>query len=232
MSIRVLSRAAGSLLLASMLPVSAQALEQGDQMFRLGLTTMQPNPGGDDIELELGGGGETGELDMNSDSRPSLAFVHMLRDDVALELMGSLPFEHRLHVDEQGSGDRYSFGTLDMQQFSVSFQYYFDRFGDFRPYAGFGLHRTSFSSERIDRDATQGNTDIVGFSVESTSSWLLQLGVNYSLGGDWFLNADVRHQDMSPDVTMRYEDGAAQDSDDFELELDPLVWTLGVGRKF
>ena len=62
------------------------------------------------------------------------------------------------------------------------------------------------------------------------SSWGLaaNLGVDYMLNEDWFLNASVWYADI--DTTATYKAGSTEYSTD--VQIDPWVFMIGGGYKF
>ena len=57
----------------------------------------------------------------------------------------------------------------------------------------------------------------------------MQAGVDVAINDDWFVNADVKYIDMETEA--HFSDTAAGDAR-INAEVNPLVWSVGVGRRF
>jgi outer membrane protein len=102
-------------------------------------------------------------------------------------------------------------------------QYYFGTAeSDFRPYVGAGINYTVFFDE---------GSKIAGLSdVSLDDSWGLaaNVGMDYMINDDWFLNASVWYADI--DTTAKYNLGGTNYSTD--VDIDPWVFMIGGGYKF
>jgi len=103
---------------------------------------------------------------------------------------------------------------------TVTLQYHFSPQAAFSPYVGLGINYTFFFDIE-----TKGA--LAGTSLDLDSSWgaALQLGADFRLAGDWRANVDVRWIDIDTEAS-----GSATGS--FDVEIDPWVLTVGVGRRF
>ena len=86
------------------------------------------------------------------------------------------------------------------------------------PYVGAGVNYMLFYSSK----------DKNGFTVKLDDGfgYALQAGVNVKLKGPWLLNADVKKVWFNTDAKIN--GGALKSS----VDLDPLVSSIGVSRKF
>ncbi|HSG92890.1 MAG TPA: OmpW family outer membrane protein, partial [Methylotenera sp.] len=63
------------------------------------------------------------------------------------------------------------------------------------------------------------------------SSWGLavQAGFDYAINNDWFVNVDLKYIDI--DTTATYRNTAAG-SVSVSTDIDPIVFGIGIGRRF
>ncbi len=85
----------------------------------------------------------------------------------------------------------------------------------------------------LDEEATTSlNTGLGGVNdVKLKSSWGLagQIGADYDLGNNWFINADVKYLDI--DTTATFGSGALGNIA-VDVDMDPWVFGLGIGKRF
>lgn len=214
---------------------SAQALEQGDWLGRIGATHVAPN---DDTGTVATPGGPVAGTELTVDADTSVGFtvVYMLTDRIGVELLASLPFEHDIGPNAALAGTTGSadIGSAKHLPPTLSLQYYFQPRAALRPYVGVGVNYTTFFDEEV-----RGGLASAGYgSLELEDSWGLaaQVGVDVDLGDRWFVNFDVRYIDISTEATVRERSagsgalGATLTIDD--IEIDPWIYTIAVGTTF
>ena len=97
-----------------------------------------------------------------------------------------------------------------------------------RPYVGAGVNYTLFYSE----DASGALESAVGQTkvhMSDSFGWAAQAGVDIDLNDRLFLNIDVKYIDI--DTTARLSTTAAG-VQKVHVDLDPLVFGVGVGMRF
>lgn len=193
---------------------SALALDQGDWIGRIGVSYISPDSSSDAVPGIPGSGVE-------ADSAASATFNigYMMTDKLAIDVLLAWPFSH----DIKGTGTIASLGTIgETKQLppTVSLQYHFSPKANFRPYVGVGLNWTHFFD-------TEAKGALTGASLRLHSSVGLaaQLGADYDLNKDWFVYGDVRYMDINTDASLN-------GGPEFEVEIDPWVFAIGVGTTF
>lgn len=204
----------GILLMGCVLAAPAATAAQGDWLVRIGLSHVAPQVDSDPTAL----GPDTG-VDVNSDTRPSFTIAYMFSDHWAVELLGALPFEH----DIEAAGAISGLGTIGRTKHLppvLSLQYHFQPTRRIRPYAGVGVNYTHFFD-------TEAQGALAGTSLDLKDSWGLaaQLGMDFDVANGWFGNVDVRYVDIDTEASNPVVDT-------FDLQLDPWVFTLSIGRVF
>ena len=190
------------------------AAAQGDWLIRLGVSHVAPDVDSDPTAL-----GPTTGIDVDSDTGLSFTIAYMFADHWAVELLGALPFEH----DIQGSGSISGLGTIGSTKHLppvVSLQYHFQPHRRLRPYVGLGVNYTNFFD-------TKAEGALAGTSLSLDDSWGLaaQIGTDFDLANGWFGNVDVRYIDIDTEASNPV-------AGNVDVQLDPWVFTLSVGRVF
>ena len=155
-------------------------------------------------------------LSVNNKVYPSLDISYFFTPDVALELALTTPEKH----DIRSSGAR--IGELKQMQSNLSLQYHFTQLDAFKPYVGVGMNYTRFSGVSFD-SATEAALQPRLDSGDWGAS--VQLGFDYVITKNTYLNFDVKKVQMRTDVkSFGTKVG--------EFKVDPWLVGLGVGWRF
>lgn len=209
MSNRITHCALALAMTAFALPMTTSALEAGDWLVRGGLHHVSPKSNNG----RLADG--TLAVDVGSNTRPSGTVTYMLTPRIGVELLVAIPFQHDISIDGLGKVGR----TRHLPP-TLSVQYHFNTGAGIRPYVGAGLNYTRFFGTRT-RGALEGNS----LSLRHSFGLGAQAGVDVSLGGDWFLNAEVRYLDIDTRVRLNGDKIGT-------VNIDPVAFGLGIGRRF
>lgn len=197
----------------------------GDWIIRGGVTMVTPN---DDSGEVIAGGPTGSKVSVGNDVKPSFTITYMLTDNLGVELIGALPFEHEVDV-EGGALAGMGLGPIaDVKHLppTLSLQYHFP-LGQFRPYVGAGINYTMFFEEKVTDPTLRTMYDKI--SLKDSFGYALQVGVDYDLGNNWLLNADVRYIDIETEARLSGASGTATVDN---IEINPVVFTLAVGKRF
>ncbi len=172
--------------------------EPGDWLVRVGATYVSPKSNNSDI--------------VDVDEAASLTFngAYMFTNNVGIELLAAMPFEHDINLKADGS----KVATTKQLPPTLNIQWHLNPIGRLIPYAGIGINYTLFFDE-----STSGA--LTGSRLDLDPSWGLggQLGLDFQVGSNWFLNLDVRYIQIETDAKV---DGV----DVGTVKIDP--WTLGL----
>lgn len=205
------------LLLAAALAMAAPAAAQsrGDWTLGLGAHNVDPKSNNGSLDataLELG---PLPPTEVGSSVRPTITFEYFIRDNLGIEVLASLPFQH--DIDIRGVG---KVGSTKHLPPTVSLQYHFANAGRATPFVGLGVNYTKFFSEE-----TTGA--LAGTRLELDDSWGLaaHVGVDFAIGQRSALRLDARWIDIDADVSVEgVKIGKAQ--------IDPLVYGVAWITKF
>jgi len=199
----------------------------GDWIIRGGATLVAPNDDSGYVNVPALGGNTGSKVSVGNDVKPSFTVTYMVTDNLGVELIGALPFEHE--VDAKGGGLDGLGHIADVKHLppTLSLQYHFP-LGQFRPYVGAGLNYTVFFDEKP--TASLRDAGFTKVSLDDSFGYALQVGVDYDLGNNWLLNADVRYIDIETEAKLSGPGGQTGSVDN--IEINPVVFTLAVGKRF
>lgn len=202
---KISSLVCGSLLLTSF---SAMA---GDMMVRTRAINVMP---------EESGKAAGGDVTVGNDSVPEIDFTYFFNNNFALELIAATT-THAVGV-KNSALDGINLGNVSLLPPTLSAQYHHEM-GNFKPYVGAGLNYTMFYG------AESGDTRVKTVTYENALGYSLQVGADYKVAENLYINFDVKKLTLSTDVTVKTYAGTTVES---EVDLDPYVIGLGVGLKF
>lgn len=201
------------------LAAPASAHEAGDWLVRVGASVVDPKNDNGNLDLTaLEGGPE--QITVDDKTGVTFNFTYMYTKNVGVEVLAALPFEHDISVDTLGE-----VGSVKHLPPTISLQYHFLPDSVFQPYAGIGVNYTRFFSE----SETGALTDLgVTLDVDSSSFGLAaQVGFDYMITDQWFLNFDLRYIDI--DVDAKIKEVPAING---EVNIDPVVYGIHLGYRF
>ena len=171
---------------------------------------------GADDSIFTSAGVDTGlNVDVGNSTMPTLGFTYFLTDNISVEaILGATQHEIRA----QGGATDVAVHETWVLPPVVTLQYRPMPEARVSPYVGAGLNYMLFF-EGQDRN---------GFTVdlEDGFGYALQAGADVAITGPWTLNVDVKKVWFDTTATIN---GGALTSD---VNLDPLVVSVGFGRKF
>lgn len=152
-------------------------------------------------------------LSINNKWIPEVDISYFFNKNIAAELILTIPQEHTLTSSAMGK----DIGTVEHLPPTLLVQYHFDGNGGAKPYVGAGVNYTRFTRSNI----------LGGAATVDKDSWggALQVGVDVPLGGNMFLNVDVKKVYLKTGVYV----GTAYAG---EFRVDPVLFGLGLGWRF
>lgn len=145
---------------------------------------------------------------------PEVDISYFFTKNLATELILTYPQKHEVTI----SGTK--IGTFKHLPPTLTLQYHFLPDSAFRPYVGVGINYTRISSVNLSVPGV-GKLDL------ERDSWggALQVGFDYRLTNNLFLNVDVKKIYLDADLKA----GGTKVS---KLTLDPLAIGIGIGWRF
>lgn len=200
--------------LATTVVPAAAGSESGNFMVRVQGTVLDPDSS---AKVSSGGSVVPGyDAEVDTEVLPTLTLSYFLNKNIALELFCCFA---KLEAEGKGGINGTDLGDFWVFPPALTLQYHFDSFGAFKPYVGAGVQYIHFFSE--------GNSDLGGkIDLDDAFGFTLQAGIDVSLGGGWYLNADVKKTFIDTEASWG---GTGITAD---VEIDPWIYSLGVGYRF
>jgi len=196
---------------------AVQAYEAGDFIGRVGAATVAPDASSDPITNVAA----DARVDVDNDTQLGLTLTYMLTDQIGLGVLAATPFSH----DIRGAGDLASAGKVAETKHlppTVTLQYFPMPSGSkLQPYIGAGVNYTVFFDE--DTAGALAGTDI---ELDDSFGLAAEAGVDYMITENVGVNAAIWWIDIDTEATIE----AANQTVD--VEIDPLVYMVGVSYKF
>lgn len=169
------------------------------------------------VSLDSANKDSTGlDLSINNKIIPEFDVSYFFTPQIAAELILTYPQKQTIRA---GGTD---IGSLKHLPPTLTVQYHFTDLGVVKPYVGVGLNYTRFSSVKFN-PAVQAALQP---SLEKNSLGLaLQVGLNYELHKNCYLNLDVKKVQIRTDVKSA---GVKVG----EFKVDPWLLGIGVGMRF
>lgn len=205
---------------------SAYAFQQGDFIVRAGLTNVSP----DDSSSNIFVGSDLGfNLSVGDDTQLGLNIAYFVTDRLNIEVLAATPFTHDVNFgvsDPLGTGDR--LGEVTHLPPTITLNYYFNNSSStFQPYIGAGINYTVF----FDEDFTSVNdaAGLENLSLDNSFGLSAQLGVDYMVNEQWFINGSVRWIDIDTEASFNLNGTPGNVN---SIEIDPMVYTISFGYRF
>ncbi|WP_315382843.1 OmpW family outer membrane protein [Microvirgula aerodenitrificans] len=195
---------------AAFAPVVAMA-DAGDIIARFRAINVNPDVSTTSTLSDL-------STDVKDATVPELDFTYMITNNIGAELILGTS-RHKVSAD-LGNGST-SLGKVSVLPPTLTLQWHFMPQSEvFRPYVGAGINYTRFYDVGLRAGASKLTVD--------KNSWggALQVGADFPISKNVFLNVDVKKLWISTDVHM---DGVGKLG---TLDINPWVFGLGVGMKF
>jgi outer membrane protein len=95
---------------------------------------------------------------------------------------------------------------------------------------GAGINYTWIYDEHVGSRA-QGE-GFSNFKAENSWGWAAQVGMDYMINDKWMINGQVRYIDISTKATVDNNALAAGTRAKVNVDVDPMVYMVGIGYKF
>lgn len=153
---------------------------------------------------------------------PEVDFSYFITPNLSAELILTYPQKHDVKVDAGGT-------KIDVGSFShlppvLSLQWHFLPGGVVNPYVGLGLNLTLITSQDL---AVPGATPLPLEVSKSSVGIAGQVGADFMVAPQWYINADVKYVTLGVDVKVK-----ASGTKVSHATLNPWLLGLGVGYRF
>ena len=150
-------------------------------------------------------------MDVGSNVRPTITGEYFLQDNLGIEVLAALPFQHDIAVAGVGK-----VGSTKHLPPTVSLQYHFGQ-GKVKPFVGLGVNYTRFFS-------TKAEGAIAGANLDLSDSWGLaaHLGVDFKVGEKGAIRLDYRKVDIDTRVKLNGANLGTKNT----VNIDPSVYGI------
>ena len=150
-------------------------------------------------------------MDVGSNVRPTITGEYFLQDNLGIEVLAALPFQHDISVAGVGK-----VGSTRHLPPTVSLQYHFGT-GKVKPFVGVGLNYTKFFS-------TKSEGAIAGANLDLSDSWGLaaHVGVDFKVGEKGAIRLDYRKVDIDTRVKLNGANLGMKNT----VNIDPSVYGI------
>ncbi len=171
------------------------------------------------VNLESANGDSTGlGLSINNKTIPEIDFSYFFTPQIAAELILTYPQKQTIHSSVVGA----DIGSFKHLPPTLTVQYHFTTMGAFKPYLGAGVNYTRISDVSfIPAVVTSLHPDL----SRNSYGLALQVGADYEIAKNTYLNLDVKKVDIRADVK-------SSGTKVGEFKVDPLLVGLGIGWRF
>jgi outer membrane protein len=201
--------------LAAILALPAAAQSRGDWTLGFGVHNVDPKSDNGSLDATALGLGPLPPTEVGSSMRPTITAEYFIRDNLGIEVLAALPFQHDIEIRGVGK-----VGSTRHLPPTVSLQYHFANTSKATPFVGVGLNYTTFFSE----DTTGA---LAGTELSLDDSWGLaaHAGIDFAVGERSAIRIDVRWADIDADVKVNgIQVGTA--------DIDPLIYGAAWVMKF
>ena len=219
---------------------AAQAFEAGDFILRAGVVHVAPDDSSDSINLISGepllGAGVNSQVTVDSNSQLGLRATYMFTNNLGLGILGATPFKHNIKGGGDLPGDL-KLGETKHLPPTITLQYFpMNSASALQPYVGVGVNYTTFFEEKTSENLN-GALGVASSELELDDSVgvAVEFGVDYMLSENFGLNAAIWWADINTDAKVKVYDDAGNyvtETDEFEVEIDPMVYMVGFTYKF
>lgn len=195
-------------LAAAAFTTSTQALAYGagDFFARLGVAKVAPKSDNGAVV------NDTVAVDVQDDTNFAFTLGYRFHDNVGVELLAALPFEHDINLGGQNlASTKHLPPTLTVQYYPLG-----GTAALVQPYVGVGVNYTRFSSEK---------SALGDLNLDSSWGAAGQVGVDVLINDNWALNAAAWYIDIDTDASL---DGTPIG----KVEIDPWVVMGGISYRF
>jgi len=194
--------------LITLMGLSASAAMAGQWQVKVGGSAVAPTQ-----DTKIANGTLTVEADSELAFTPSVEYF--FNDNISAELLLATPISHDILIN---GAEAVKIKHLPP---TLTAKYNFKNSTGFTPYIGVGA--TAFIAWDEETSGVLAGTKV---KVKDDYGYAAQLGFNYQPADakNWGVFVDVRYADLNPKVETVVEN--------FKLDIDPVIYTLGYSYKF
>lgn len=150
---------------------------------------------------------------VDENTQPSLTFEYFPANNVGVEVLAALPFQHDINI-----GGKYAGKTQHLPP-TVSLNYHFDGLhSKVKPFVGVGVNYTTFFKERL-------YTPSVDLELDDSVGAAGQVGVDFKITDRDAVRVNARYINIESDVKLNGADAGT-------VEISPWVYGVSYVKSF
>ena len=230
-------------LLSAFAPVLAQA-EAGDIVVRLRATNVNPNTSsklGETTDASYAAGtaallygDANANLQVKSNTIPEIDFSYYITKNIAAELILAVGTRHDVTISGTGGSVNHNLGSVNLLPPTLTAQWHFMPDTMVDPYVGAGGAFVLGMDRTLTANVSSGAALLPIHIDRSAFGAVLQAGFDVNLQDKWLVNFDVKK--IWVNTTVKLDGTGALTPAGFQkidkLDLNPLVLSIGIGKKF
>ena len=230
-------------LLSAFAPVLAQA-EAGDIVVRLRATNVNPSTKsklGEQTDATYGAGtalalygSANADLQVKSNTIPEIDFSYYITKNIAAELILAVGTRHDVNISGTGGSVNHDLGSVNLLPPTLTAQWHFMPDTMVDPYVGAGGAFVLGMDRTLTANVSSGAALLPIHIDRSAFGAVLQAGFDVNLQDKWLVNFDVKK--IWVNTTVKLDGTGALTPAGFQkidkLDLNPLVLSIGIGKKF
>lgn len=158
-----------------------------------------------------------GHAEFSNETVPELDLSYFFTPNVAVEVIAATA-KHKAKLKDSAAGSSLDVGSAWVLPPTVTLQYHFTDFQDFKPYVGAGVNYTIYYKEK---PGSQTSLD-----MDNDFGWALQAGVDVPINDTWGWNFDVKKLFVNADAS--WNNGGIRG----KIDLDPWIIGTGISYRF
>jgi outer membrane protein len=201
---------------------SALAYEAGDFIARAGWAHVAPDTDSDEFSNFPGA-----KADVDDTDSLGLTFSYLFTDNIGVGILAAYPFE----TDIEGDGTISAVEKVGDTKFlppTVTLQYHFNTGSNFHPYIGAGINYTYFWDEDTS-DAPFNDSDL---DLDNSWGFAGEVGLDYTFKNDYLVSAQVWYINIETEADSSGAAGNSSLAGAADVDINPWVFMLGIGKKF
>lgn len=210
----------------------AVAYEPGDMLVRFGAVHVAPNESSNTLLID--GSSSVfpkSEATVGDDTQFGISFTYLINQHVGVEVLGATPFKHEVKVKGLGGGLDGKLADVKHLPPTVSLQYYpMGANSRWQPYVGLGLNHTFFFDEKLTSERKGIGFD--NLKLKSSTGLTGQVGIDVALTERLFVNAAAWYMGIDTTATVDGPNDLNVSQTKVKVQIDPMVYMLGLGVKF
>lgn len=219
---------------AGVMSLPAVAYEPGDMLVRFGAVHVAPNESSNTLLID--GSSSVfpkSEATVGDDTQFGISFTYLINQHVGVEVLGATPFKHEVKVKGLGGGLDGKLADVKHLPPTVSLQYYPMGAGSkWQPYVGLGLNHTFFFDEKLTSERKSDAQKFSNLKLKSSTGLTGQVGIDVALTERLFVNAAAWYMGIDTTATVDGPKALNVGQTKVKVQIDPMVYMLGLGVKF